>query len=58
MQKQIGEYLLRHQIGAGSYGKVHLAENTKTKVQVAMKIIPNRMFIKSKNLEMFVKNEI
>jgi len=58
MQKQIGDYKLMQQIGAGSYGKVHLGEHSTTKEQVAMKIISNQMFQKSKNLDRFVKNEI
>ena len=58
MKKQIENYVLGKSVGSGSYGKVHLAENIKTKETVAIKIIPNRMFYQSKNLEKFVKNEI
>jgi len=58
MKKQIENYVLGKSVGAGSYGKVHLGENIKTKETVAIKIIPNRMFYQSKNLDKFVKNEI
>ena len=58
MKKQIENYVLGKAVGAGSYGKVHLGENIKTKETVAIKIIPNRMFYQSKNLDKFVKNEI
>lgn len=58
MKKQIENYILGKSVGAGSYGKVHLGENIKSKETVAIKIIPNRMFYQSKNLDKFVKNEI
>ena len=58
MKKQIENYVLGKSVGAGSYGKVHISENIKTHETVAIKIIPNRMFYKSKNLDKFVKNEI
>ena len=35
MKKQIENYVLGKSVGAGSYGKVHLGENIKTKETVA-----------------------
>ena len=58
MKKQIENYVLGKAVGAGSYGKVHLGNDIKTNETVAIKIIPNRMFYQSKNLDKFVKNEI
>ena len=57
-QVEIGNYVLSHTLGEGSYGKVKLAVNKETGEEVAIKIIPKSEFLQSPDLQEKVQREI
>ena len=58
MYKIVENYVLYDSIGAGQYGKVFRAKNTKTNETVAVKTIPLQKFAQVPKLEEFTSNEI
>ncbi len=58
MHKIVENYILYESIGAGQYGKVFRAKNTKTNETVAVKTIPIDKFKEVPKLEEFTANEI
>lgn len=58
MYKIVENYILYDPIGAGQYGKVFRAKNTKTNETVAVKTIPLQKFAQVPKLEEFTSNEI
>jgi len=58
MHKIVENYILYESIGAGQYGKVYRAKNTKTNETVAVKTIPLDKFKEVPKLEEFTANEI
>ena len=58
MHKIVENYILYETIGAGQYGKVYRAKNTKTNETVAVKAVPLDKFKEVPKLEEFTANEI
>jgi serine/threonine-protein kinase ULK/ATG1 len=58
MHKIVENYILYESIGAGQYGKVYRAKNTKTNETVAVKTVPLDKFREVPKLEEFTANEI
>ena len=58
MHKIVENYILYESIGAGQYGKVFRAKNTKTNETVAVKTVPIDKFKEVPKLEEFTANEI
>lgn len=58
MQKVVENYILYETVGAGQYGKVYRAKNSKTNETVAIKVVPLEKFNQVPKLEEFTSNEI
>jgi serine/threonine protein kinase len=58
MQKVVENYILYETVGAGQYGKVYRAKNTKTNETCAIKVVPLEKFTQVPKLEEFTSNEI
>lgn len=58
MHKIVENYILYEALGAGQYGKVYRAKNTKTNETVAVKSVPLDKFKDVPKLEEFTANEI
>jgi len=58
MQKVVENYILYETVGAGQYGKVYRAKNSKNNETVAIKVVPLEKFNQVPKLEEFTTNEI